>query len=93
VVYNSLQLIKIQKNDAPKRPVINLKHAVGYKLSKLLTHVLAACIEIPNAFNIKNTPSVIRSLKDVSINKGIRLASLDIKNMYTNPLLTSYWTL
>jgi hypothetical protein len=39
---------------------------------------------LPFAFNIKNTVQLISDLKNIPVNRDVRLASFDISNMYTN---------
>jgi hypothetical protein len=76
-------LIKIHKPDQPIRPVVNLRNAPAYKLSKLFTdkNILAP---LPNSFNIKNTQELLKNLKDTPILPHYNLASLDITNLYSN---------
>ena len=77
-------LVNIHKVTAPIRPVINWKNAPAYKFAKMLAKKLKTYIPLPYAFNVKNTTQLINDLKDISYNHNLRLASFDIKNMYTN---------
>jgi len=48
-------LVKIDKEGAPIRPIINWRNAPAYKLAKMLTKKLHTYIPLPYTFNIKNT--------------------------------------
>jgi hypothetical protein len=58
-------LIKIHKEEAPIRPIINWKNAPGYKLAKRLTNTLQTYIHLPYTFNIKNTSHLIDDLNNI----------------------------
>jgi hypothetical protein len=77
-------LIKIHKSDMPIRPVVNWKNAPAYKLSRLLTSKINQLSPLPYTFNVRNSVSLIRELKQTAITPTSRFASLDIKNMYPN---------
>jgi hypothetical protein len=77
-------LIKIHKIDYPIRPIVNWRNAPAYKLAKLFNNKLNELSLLPFVFNIKNITRVTKSLKEIPLNANSRLASLDIKNMYTN---------
>jgi L-arabinose isomerase len=47
-------LVKIHKEGAPVRPVINWKNAPAYKLTKILSKELQAYIALPYTFDVKN---------------------------------------
>ena len=77
-------LVKIHKDDYPIRPVINWKNAPAYKFAKVLTKKLLRYISLPYTYNFKNTNHLINDLKEIPCNQNLRLASLDIANMYSN---------
>jgi len=77
-------LLKVHRDDYPIRPVINWKNAPVYKIAKMLTKKLLIHIPLPYIYNVKNTTQLINDLKEIPYNDNLRLASLDIANMYTN---------
>jgi hypothetical protein len=52
-------LIKINKPNAPIRPIVNWKQAAAYKIAKLLIKKLTQHIPLPNTFNVKNSTHLI----------------------------------
>jgi hypothetical protein len=64
--------------------VINWKNALAYKIAKMLTKKLLTYIPLPYTYNVKNTTHLINDLKEIPYNRNLRLASLDITNMYPN---------
>jgi len=47
-------LVKIHKETAPIRPVINWKNAPAYKVAKVLVKKLKTYMPLPYALNVKN---------------------------------------
>lgn len=84
-------MIKIHKEDAPIRPIVNWKNAPAYKLSKMLSKKLMSYIPLPYNFNVNNTVHLINDLMDIPYDPNLKLASFDITKMYnkvpTNELL------
>jgi hypothetical protein len=76
--------VKVNKGDNPIRPVIKWKNAPAYKIVKILSKSLQTYIPLPYIYNVKNSSHLINDLRDIPYNKNLRLASLDIANMYTN---------
>jgi len=76
--------VKIHKDDYLIKPVISWKNAPAYKVAKILTNKLLTYIPLPYTYNVKNTTHLINDLKEIPYNQDLRLASLDIANMYTN---------
>ena len=77
-------LPKIHKTNSPIRPIVNWRDAPAYKMAKLLNKLIQLHIPLPNSFNVTNTPQLINELLSIPCKPGIKLASLDIENMYTN---------
>jgi len=77
-------LLKICKETAPVRLIINWKNAPGYKLAKVLIKILQTHIPLPYAFSVKNIACLISGLAIIPYERDLKLASLDITNMYTN---------
>jgi hypothetical protein len=78
-------LIKIHKQNAPIRPIVNWQQAPAYKLAKLLSDRLTAELQLPFTFNVKSSPHLMLEIQDIKpYNPNLRLASFDITNMYTN---------
>jgi hypothetical protein len=74
-------LIKIHKENAPIRPIINSINAPTYKLAKMFARKLQTHIPLPNVCNIKNSAQLIEELAEIPISSHVKLASLDITNM------------
>jgi hypothetical protein len=77
-------LIKIHKLGSPIRPIINWQYAPAYRLAKLLSEKLQHELQLPYAFNIKNSQHLLTELENIEGHNNLRLASFDITNMYTN---------
>ena len=76
-------LIKIHKAEAPIRPIVNWENSPAYKVAKMLTNKLHTYAPLPYTYNIKNS-QLINDLQEIPYDLNLRLASLDITNMYTN---------
>jgi hypothetical protein len=68
----------------PICPTVNLKNAQSYKLATMFTGILKSYIPLPNVYNVQNPVQLIRDLSDIPFVPGLKLASLDISDMYTN---------
>jgi len=77
-------LVKVHKDNYRIRPLINWKNAPAYKIAKKLTKKLQTYIRFPYTYNVKNTTHLTNGLKEIPYNRKLRLASLEIANMYTN---------
>jgi hypothetical protein len=76
--------IKLHKEGNPIRPVVNWKNSPGYKLATHLTKILKETIQLPNAFNIQNTTTLMHNLKQHHPQTHTKICSFDIKDMYTS---------
>jgi len=65
-------------------PVVNYKNAPSYKLAKLFTGILKSYIPLPNVYNILNSVQLMKDLSEIPFVPELKLASLDISNMYSN---------
>jgi hypothetical protein len=77
-------LIKIHKDNAPIRPVVNWKNAPAYKIAKKFSQHISTYLPLPFAFNVKNSQHLITDLGEVQLNSDSNMVSFDITNMYTN---------
>jgi hypothetical protein len=77
-------LMKVHKNHCPIRPVINWTNAPAYKLARLLNEILTMHIPLPYIYNVKNTIQLMEDITEIPYNHNLKLASLDIDNMYPN---------
>jgi hypothetical protein len=77
-------LVKVYKEGAPIKQIINWKNAPPYKLAKLLARKLKTYIPLPHTFNVKNIVHLMKELTDLLYGRNIKFASLDISNMYCN---------
>jgi hypothetical protein len=76
--------IKLHKLNTPIRSIINWRYAPSYELTKYLTKTLCNYLHLLYTYNIQNSMHLITDLKTITINKGMRISSFDIENMYTN---------
>ena len=76
--------IKTHKENEPIRPVINNTQAPSYKLAKYINKKLYHLLNLPNAYNTKNSQEIAEELKNVKINENTRIITLDIKDLYMN---------
>jgi hypothetical protein len=77
-------LVKVHKEGAPIRPIVNWKNVPAYKLAKLLARKLHTYIPLPYTFNVENTMQLINDLTELPYGHNIKFASLDISNIYSN---------
>jgi hypothetical protein len=55
-----------------------------YKLAKLMSAIITHVTPLPNTFNLRNSVQLMEELRQILDGQNIRLASFDVKNMYTN---------
>jgi hypothetical protein len=77
-------LIKLQKEQDPIRPIVNMCSSPSYKLAKFVSKHLSNLLCLPYSFNVKNSSQLINDLLDIRFDPQYRLCSFDICNMYTN---------
>ena len=77
-------LIKVHKEDTPIRPIVNFRNAPTYNVTKMLANVLTNYIPLPSVYNVKNSVQLMKDLDYIPCPPDLRLASLNISNMYTN---------
>jgi hypothetical protein len=58
-------LIKLHKENAPIRPVVNWRYAPGYGLAKMLTRTITSHIPLAYTYNIKDTIQLMNDLMDI----------------------------
>lgn len=80
---NMYGLIKIHKEDYPARPIVNTRCSPGYMLSKILNQVFTPAKE-NHKYNIRNSKELVERINTVTPNPNEYLATLDIKDMFTN---------
>ena len=76
-------LIKIHEEGTPIRPVVNFRNAPSYKLARMLTDILKTHIPMPNVCNVQNSTQLMNDISQIPFVPELKLASLDISNMYT----------
>jgi len=77
-------LVKVHKADLPIRPIVNYRSAPFYKLARMFSEKLRTYIPLPYVYNIQNSIQLMKDLSDIPYSPNLKLASLDISNMYTN---------
>jgi len=76
--------VKVHKEGAPVRQIVNWKNAQAYKIAKLLARTIHTYIPLPYIFNVENSVQLMNELTDIPYDHNIKFASLDINNMYSN---------
>jgi hypothetical protein len=59
---NLKALIKIHKQNAPIRPIVNWQHAPAYRLAKHLSDTLKHMLQLPFTFNVQNSQQLMTEL-------------------------------
>lgn len=77
-------LIKTHKEGYPVRPVINCMNSPSYAVSKYLSNLIRANLDLQSQFICKNSKHFIDKVEQVGMDKSKILISLDIDNMYAN---------
>jgi hypothetical protein len=77
-------LLKIHKTGKPIQPIINWTQAPVYKIAKKLVKLINTLLPLPYTFNVKNSAQLTEDIHEIPINNGLKLASFNIPNMYTN---------
>lgn len=80
---NLYGLIKLHKMEQPIRPVVNTKSSPGYTLAAVLTKLFSTARE-SHRYNVLNSVDVCERLAYITPDPDEYLATLDIKNMFTN---------
>jgi hypothetical protein len=65
--------IKLHKPNKPIRPIINWNGTPAYGTAKELTKALQKHLQLPHAYNIRNSKHLMTELKNVIINEDTRL--------------------
>ena len=68
-------------------------YSIVYKFAELLvvkevSKLMRQLYKIDTAYNIENSKKVTEKLKTIEVNKNTTLMSLDVKDMFTNILVT-----
>ena len=77
-------LTKVHKEDTPIHPILNFRNALTYNLAKMLANILMKYIPLPSVYKVQNSVQLMRDLEYIPCTPYLRLALLDISNMYTN---------
>jgi len=64
--------------------MVNYKNVPSYKLAKMLTGILKPYLPLPNVYNILNSVQLLNDLSQIPFVLELKVASLDVSNMYTN---------
>jgi hypothetical protein len=76
--------IKLHKDIAPIRPVVNYRDAPSYYIAKITADLLKINFELPFEYNIKNSIQCAENIKELNIQPTHKMLTLDITNLYTN---------
>lgn len=80
---NMYGLIKLHKENAPIRPVVNTRSGPGYALARILTNIFTGAQET-HKYNVKNSFDVIERIAYITPDPDEFFASFDIQSMFTN---------
>lgn len=76
--------VKMHKDNAPIRPVINHTQAPSHKIARHLNRKLRDLLPLPNTYNVKNSQEIAEKIVNIRINEHMKLITLDIKDLYVN---------
>jgi len=76
-------LLKVHKEGAPIKPVVNRKNTTAYNLAQMLEIVLSSHTP-PFTYNVKNKVQLMDDLLKIPQGHLMKLASLDISSIYSN---------
>jgi hypothetical protein len=65
--------IKLHKQEKSIRRIVNWIDSPGYELAKHLNTILNNTLQLPNAFNVRNTSPLAHSTKLIKVNEDTRL--------------------
>ena len=76
--------IKIHKQEAPIRPVINNTNAPTHKLAKYIHQTLKNVLNLKYEYNITNTAHFAENISNLKLNTTHKIITMDIKDLYVN---------
>lgn len=82
-IANVYGLIKVHKENAPLRPVVNTRSTPGYTIAKAITNILTPAKET-HKYNIQNTRHLLQKLEHIEPEPMDIFATVDIRDMFTN---------
>jgi len=77
-------LIKVHKEETPIHPAVIFRNAPSYSLAKMFADTLKTYIPFPYTYNVPSSVQLMKDLADIPCVPGLKTASLNISNMYTN---------
>lgn len=77
-------LPKVHKDNMPIRPLVNYTSAPAYRTAKKLDNIIRNNINLNPSHSLKNSLELVDNIRNVPINPGQNIMSLDVDNMYTN---------
>lgn len=75
---------KIHKPNVPIRPLVNFRSAPTYNVSKILSNMLSADLNLDYRYAVRNSIDFVKKASGVELRNNTKLASFDICNLYTN---------
>jgi hypothetical protein len=76
--------IKLHKDTAPIRPIVNYKNSPSYYIAKITADWLKRNSELPFEYNIKNPRECAANIKELNTQPIHKMTTLDITNVNTN---------
>jgi hypothetical protein len=67
--------IKLHKQKAPIRPIINCRNAPAYELAKYLTRTLHRHLQLSYTYNVQNSIQLMTELQAIKINKYMKICT------------------
>jgi hemerythrin superfamily protein len=76
--------IKLDKEGAPIRPIVNYKYAPSYYIKKITANWLKINFVLQFEYNVENSLKCAEKIKELDIQTTYKMLTLDITNLYTN---------
>ena len=70
------------------RTIVLFRNSPSYRASKDVSKLLTQLYEIAISYNIENSKKVIEKLQTIEVTENTKLMSFDVKDVFTNILIT-----
>ena len=77
-------LPKTHKENIPLRPIVSGLHSAPHKIARKLAKTLTPLLGTISTAHIKHSGDLLDRLQNINITRNKKLASLDVKSLYTN---------
>ena len=76
------ELPKVHKEQIPMRPIVSTIGSPTYRLAKELSRILTSLLG-KNSYTVMNSSDFVHRIRDVHIDQGDQLISLDVTSLFT----------